>query len=156
MQTGLTDNKVVVFRVGREEYAVTIAAVKEVGPWTQPTPVPEAPPMVEGVIDLRGDIIPVIDLGKLFRTTRSKEPADSRILIMEVGGQQAGFVVDDVTEVHAVDPANIAPPSPVLRMAGSSTGSMVSGIIKMGENRLVVLMDAARILMAAQVSAFQA
>lgn len=152
MQTGLADNKVVVFRVGREEYAVTIAAVKEVGPWTPPTPVPEAPPMVEGVIDLRGDIIPIIDLGKLFRTTRLKASADAKILIMEVNGQQAGFVVDEVTEVHAVQPEKVSPPSPVLLSGRSQAASMVSGIINMGENRLVVLVDAGRILASTDLS----
>jgi purine-binding chemotaxis protein CheW len=152
VQTGLGDNKVVVFRVGREEYAVTIAAVREVVTWTQPTPVPEAPPVVEGVVNLRGEIIPVIDLARLFRTTRSKADADSRIIIMEVGQSQAGFIVDDVTEVHTVAPEAVAPPSPVLQYtgAGSTAGHVVSGIIKLGENRLVVLVDAMKILAAAQ------
>jgi purine-binding chemotaxis protein CheW len=153
VQTGLADNKVVIFRVGREEYAVPIAAVQEVGPWTQPTPVPEAPPIVEGVIDLRGAIIPIIDLGKLFRTERLKAPADAKILIMEVGGQQAGFVVDDVTEVQSVDMTKVAPPSPVLRTSRSPAGSVVSGIINMGENRLVVLVDPVRILGSADLAA---
>lgn len=151
MEAGLAETKVVVFRVGKEEYAVTISAVQEVGPWAQPTPVPEAPPMVEGVINLRGDIIPVIDLGRLFKTGRQKELADSKTIVMEVDGHRAGFVVDDVTEVQTVSPGAVAPPSPVLR-AGSQAGSMVSGIIKMGENRLVVLVDARRILAFAQLS----
>lgn len=152
VQTGHAENKVVVFRVGREEYAVSIDAVKEVGTWSQPTPVPEAPLMVEGVINLRGDIIPVIDLGKLFRTGRLKEAVDSKTIVMEVDGQQAGFVVDDVTEVRSVSPEEISPPSPVLRYGGSQVSMLVSGIVKMGENRLVVLVDARRILAAAQVA----
>jgi len=145
VQTGAGDNKVVVFRVGREEYAVTIAAVKEVVPWTPPTPVPEAPPMVEGVVKLRGDIFPVIDLGKLFRTLRLKQPEESKTIVLEVDGHQAGFVVDDVTEVYSVNGEEVSKPSPVLR-TGSTASAMVSGIIKMGENRLVVLVDASRIL----------
>ncbi len=108
--------------------------------------------MVEGVIDLRGDIIPIIDLGKLFRTTRLKASADAKILIMEVNGQQAGFVVDEVTEVHAVQPEKVSPPSPVLLSGRSQAASMVSGIINMGENRLVVLVDAGRILASTDLS----
>ncbi|HWI64785.1 MAG TPA: chemotaxis protein CheW [Symbiobacteriaceae bacterium] len=152
MEAGLAETKVVVFRVGKEEYAVSISAVQEVGPWSQPTPVPEAPPMVEGVINLRGDIIPVVDLGRLFKTSRLKELAEAKTIVMEVDGQRAGFVVDDVTEVHTVAPGAVAPTSPVLR-AGSQAGAMVSGIIKMGENRLVVLVDPRRILSFAQFSA---
>lgn len=153
MEVGVAETKIVVFRVGQEEYAVSIAAVKEVGPWTQPTPVPDAPAVVEGVMNLRGEIIPVIDLGRLFRTTRLKAPADSKTLVMEVDGHQAGFVVDDVTEVQTVTPGDIKPPSPVLRMPGAvSGGSVVSGIIKLGQNRLVVLVDAHRILAQAQIA----
>ncbi|HYG57437.1 MAG TPA: chemotaxis protein CheW [Symbiobacteriaceae bacterium] len=151
MQTGPVENKVVVFQVGKEEYAVTIAAVKEVQPWTQPTPVPEAPPMVEGVMNLRGDIIPVIDLGRLFRSTRLKAPEESKTIVMELDGQQAGFVVDDVTEVHTVTAGQVSPPSPVLRTQGGNA-QMISGIIKMGENRLVVLVEPRRILANAQLS----
>lgn len=152
MQTGPVDNKVVVFRVGKEEFAVTIAAVKEVQPWTQPTPVPEAPPMVEGVMNLRGDIIPVIDLGRLFRTARLKSSEESKTIVMELDGQQAGFIVDDVTEVQTVGAAQVSPPSPVLR-GQSGSSQMISGIIKMGENRLVVQVDPRKILANAQLAA---
>ncbi|HEY3368524.1 MAG TPA: chemotaxis protein CheW [Symbiobacteriaceae bacterium] len=151
-QTGLTDQKVVVFRVGREEYAVAIAAVKDVEPWIQPTPVPEAPPVVEGVVNLRGEIIPVIDLGKLFRSARQKENADCRIMVMEVDGQQAGFIVDDVTEVQTVMPDAVSPPSPVLLGKASAAGSIITGIVKMGE-RLVILVDASRILASLKLTA---
>jgi purine-binding chemotaxis protein CheW len=148
VEVGAAETKIVVFRVGQQEYAVSIGAVKEVGPWTQPVPIPEAPPLVEGVINLRGDIIPVIDLGRLFHTARLKAPEDSRTIVMEVDGQQAGFVVDDVTEVHTVADGDITPPSPVLHVpdAARAGGNLVSGIIKMGANRLVVLVDARRIM----------
>lgn len=148
MQTGSSVEKIVIFRLGREEYAVSIGAVREVGSWTQPTPVPEAPPVVEGVIDLRGEILPVIDLGKLFRTGRERANPDSRVMVMEVQGQQAGFVVDDVTEVLSVPPESVSKASPVLhsQMAGGAGASVVSGIVKLGSSRLVVLVDPVKIL----------
>lgn len=154
MQTDLNGNKVVIFRVGHEEYAVSIAAVKEVVPWTQPTPVPEAPPVVEGVVNLRGDVFPVIDLGKLFQTGRTKEATDARIIILEVEGQQAGFVVDDVTAVETIRPEAIAEPSSMLRQSSTAVKDpILSGILRMGENRLVILVDAARILSGTQLTA---
>lgn len=140
----------VIFRVGQEEYAVSIAAVREVVPWTKPTAVPDAPPAVEGVVDLRGEVFPVIELARLFGTQRSHTDADSRIIIMEMNGHQAGFVVDDVTEVQNVTPGMITPPSPVLHAGGA--GSAISGILRLGEGRLVVLVDAASILTGAQIS----
>jgi purine-binding chemotaxis protein CheW len=154
VQTEFTDQKVVVFRVGREEYAVTITAVKEVVTWMKPTPVPDSPAAIDGVVDLRGDVIPVVDLAGLFRTTRQNADSDSRIIVMEVGGQQAGFVVDDVTEVHTVAAGTVSPPSPVLRITrlDGAGGTVVSGILKMGESRLVVLVDPGRILATAQIA----
>lgn len=141
------EQKVVVFQVGREEYAVEIGAVREVVPWTQPTPVPDSPPLVEGVVNLRGEIIPVIDLGRLFNTIRIHEGSESRIMVMEVEGQQAGFVVDAVSEVYTAGMSALVPPSPVLRSARLDPArEIVLGILKLGENRLVVLVDPQRVL----------
>lgn len=144
MQTGTVEDKVVIFVVGHEEYAVMISAVKEVISWSKPVPIPEAPPIVEGVIDLRGDVIPVVDLAKRFGTIRLKEDVDTRIMIMDVVGRQVGFVVDDVTEVHTVTLGTLVPPSPLLRHKHSDP--LVSGILKVGQNRLVAMVDANRIL----------
>lgn len=155
-QPRVAEQKVVVFQVGREEYAVEIGAVREVVPWTQPTPVPDSPPLVEGVVNLRGEIIPVIDLGRLFRTTRTNERAQSRIMVMEVAGQQVGFVVDAVSEVYTTDLSAVAPPSPVLRSARlDPTREIVVGILKLGEHRLVVLLDPQRILASTDLSDLQ-
>lgn len=151
-ETGTTDMQVVVFRLGREEYAVSITAVKDVQSWIQPTPVPESPPVVEGVINLRGEIIPVIDLGKLFRTERQNANTEARIMVMEVEGEKAGFVVDDVTEVRTLTPDAVAPPSPVLHGGASGSRGTITGIAKLGEGRLVILVDAVRILKGLQLS----
>lgn len=149
-KTGVADQKMVVFAVGQQEYAVPIAVVKEVQAWTMPTRVPEAPPIVEGVIDLRGEIIPVVDLGRRFQIARKKADADARIMVMEFDGRHAGWIVDEVVEVHTPAPGAIAPPSPLLlNMAAVANDRVVSGILKIGENRLVVVLDASRVLEAA-------
>jgi purine-binding chemotaxis protein CheW len=144
LQSGVADQKVVVFRVGREEYAVTIAAVEEVVSWMKPTPVPEAPPVVEGVVDHRGVVLPIIDLGKLFRTERLRGE-DAKVIVLDFQGQKVGLVVDEVSEVHTLVPGSIAPPSPVL-VGGSGASMMVTGIAKLGEGRLVALVDPGRVL----------
>lgn len=144
MNLGTHENKVVIFTVGRQEYAVPITVVKEVVPWTKPTQVPEAPPIVEGVIDLRGDIVPIIDLGKRFGTSRSRAAEESKIIVMEVNGRQAGVVVDEVTEVYGVQPASVTPPSPWLK--NSLKDEIVCGILKVQEGRLVVMVEVSNIL----------
>lgn len=144
------EKKVVIFTVGKEEYAVSIQCVKEVGPWTKPTPVPEAPPNVEGVIDLRGEVIPVIDLGRRFGTGRSRADADARIMVTEVDGRLVGYIVDEVTEVYKLEENRLAPPSPLIRQ--NEQDPMVVGIIKVSESRLVVLVDPTRILLEPQLA----
>lgn len=149
-KSGMTEEKMVVFAVGNQEFAVPIAVVKEVQAWTMPTPVPEAPPIVEGVIDLRGEIIPVVDLGRRFQIERCTQGADARIMVMEVGDRHAGWIVDEVVEVHTPAPGTMAPPSPLLvNMSAVANDPVVSGILKIGGNRLVVVLDAARVLEAA-------
>jgi purine-binding chemotaxis protein CheW len=143
----MTDQKLVVFAVGKQEYAVPISVVREILAWMAPTPVPEAPPIVEGVVELRGEILPVVDLGKRFGRPRLKPDADARIMIMDLNGRNAGWIVDDVVEVHTASVGAIAPPSPLLaNLAGSVQDGVVSGILKIAENRLVVVLDAFRIL----------
>jgi purine-binding chemotaxis protein CheW len=148
VQAKTAESKVVVFRVGREEYAVSIEMVKEVITWIEPTPVPDAPSGVEGVISLRGDVIPVVDLGRLFRAPRQSRQADGRIIVMEVNEERAGFVVDAVSEVQHISAAMVAQPSPMLRQGSGqpNTGAMIAGIIKFAQGRLVALIDPVRII----------
>lgn len=141
MRTGV-DEQVVVFSLGTEHYAVGIGAVKEVVDWSQPTWVPEAPPAVEGVIVLRGDVIPVVDLAKRLRSKRTRPSEEARIMVMEVSGYPIGLVVDEVTEVLKVTPEQLAPPSPVTHNAEDP---IVRGVIRV-ESRLMVLVDAERIV----------
>lgn len=139
----MADQKLVVFAVGKQEYAVPIGTVREILAWMAPTPVPEAPPIVEGVVELRGEILPVVDLGKRFGRPRLKPDAESRIMIMDLNGRHAGWIVDDVVEVHTAVPGAISPPSPLV---GARHDGVVSGILKIGDNRLVVVLDAFCIL----------
>lgn len=148
----VVDQKLVVFRVGRQEYAVPITTVREVVAWTQPTPVPEAPPIVEGVVDLRGEIFPVVDLGRRFQITRLKQGIDARIMVMELDGRHVGLIVDDVVEVHSPAPGAVTPPSPLLKdLTHMAADPVVAGILKVGENRLVVLLAVTHLLAGASL-----
>jgi purine-binding chemotaxis protein CheW len=139
--------KVVIFTVGKQEFALPITVVREIIPWTAPTVVPEAPPTVEGVIEVRGEILPVVDLGRRFGLARRKTEGGARIIILELAGQTAGWIVDDVVAVETAAAGAVAPPSPLLANLGGLAGdAVVDGILKLGEQRLVVLLDAARVL----------
>lgn len=141
------ERQIVVFTLGEAAYAVGIEAVKEVVNWSRPTRVPEAPPMVEGVIDLRGDVVPVIDLAKRLKVERHRAPAEARIMVLELAGKQIGLVVDEVTEVLKIRPEQFSPPSPVTR---SADDPIVQGVIKV-DGRLLVLIEARQIVAGAGV-----
>jgi len=141
-----TEGKVVVFSVGGQEYALPIAAVREIINWTAPTPVPESPPWVDGVISVRGEVMPVVAMARRFGLPQQRTGDDARIIILEVGGRSAGLIVDDVVAVESVETAGMAPHSSVLGHLGGAAEAVVEAILRLGENHLVVLLDASRVV----------
>ncbi|MEW8977305.1 MAG: chemotaxis protein CheW [Symbiobacterium sp.] len=139
------EGKVVVFGVGGQEYALPIAVVREIIPWTEPTPVPESPPFVPGVISVRGDVLPVVDMARRFGLARQKREEESCIIIVDVDGQQAGLVVDDVVAVETAAPTAVVQRTSLLGAVGGAGETVVDGVLKLGESRLVVLLDASRV-----------
>jgi purine-binding chemotaxis protein CheW len=106
------------------------------------TKVPGAPPFVEGIINLRGNVIPVVDLRKRFALEVSERNRDNRILVVDIGGQDIGVVVDAVTEVLRIASDSVEPPSAVITTADSV---YLLGIVKL-EGRLVILLDLEKVL----------
>ena len=130
--------QLVTFEVGQEEYAVDILAVQEINRMLQITRVPQSPPDVEGVINLRGRIIPVIDLRKRFGLEADgQRSADSRIIVVEVGGRVIGFIVDRVHEVLRIS-SSIVDPTPT--MATGTDAEYIQGVGKL-DDRLLILLD---------------
>lgn len=136
-----TDNQdqlqLVTFEVGEEEYAIDILAVREINRMMEITRVPQSPPCVEGVINLRGRIIPVIDLRKRFVLESIARGGDSRIIVVEVAGRTLGFTVDRVNEVLRVNSSIVEPAPP---MATSVDSHYVRGVGKLAD-RLLILLD---------------
>lgn len=133
--------QLVTFQVGAEEYAVDILAVQEINRMMTLTRVPQSPPEVEGVINLRGKIIPVIDLRKRFAFGSAERSADSRIVVVEVRGHVVGFTVDRVNEVLRIE-RTIVEPAP--DMVCSIDSDFIEGVGKL-EDRLIILLDLSRL-----------
>ena len=97
----LTDEvfQVVSFEIGPEEYAVDILEVQEIIRLVEITPVPKAPHYVEGVINLRGKVIPIVDLRSRFGLSTAEHTQDTRIVVVDVSRIILGFIVDSVSEV---------------------------------------------------------
>jgi purine-binding chemotaxis protein CheW len=110
--------KVVCFRLGRDTYALDIMRVREIIKPQSLSGLPEAPSFVEGVINLRGSIIPVVDLRKKFGLTEIASDGECRLLIAVVARQPVGLIVDAVTEVVSIPVRNLQPPPSVVKVAG--------------------------------------
>ncbi|MEE8168831.1 MAG: chemotaxis protein CheW [Candidatus Hydrothermarchaeales archaeon] len=139
-----TDGEVqlVVFDLGNEEFGAEISQVREIIKMAKITRMPRAPEFVDGVINLRGKIITVINLSKRFDLSIGERGEGTRIVVIEVGDTTMGMVVDSVTEVLRIDAADIEPPSSV--MMGGIDAAYLQGVGKLGD-RLLILLDLGKI-----------
>jgi purine-binding chemotaxis protein CheW len=127
----------VTFQLGREEYGVEIASVQEIIRATDITPVPGAPSHVRGVINLRGKIIPVVDLRRRFALTSVEAGEDQRIIVVELGEKRIGMLVDSVSQVIKV-PAGVVEEMP--EEATSVDENFIRGVGKL-DSRLIIILD---------------
>ena len=134
--------QLVTFSLGGEEYAVDILKVQEINRMKEITRVPNAASYVEGVINLRGKVMPVIDLRKKFGLDSKENDAQSRIMIIDVQGMTIGLVVDAVSEVLRIPSDIVDPTPPVASEAGTE---FITGIAKL-EDRLIILLDMDRLI----------
>ena len=133
---------IVGFRVGRETYGVPIHLILEIVRVPEITAVPDAPEYIEGVINLRGKIVSIMDLRKRFGEKQISSGRHNRILVMEVQGRLAGLIVDGASEVMKIPGSDVEPPPAVFSESGLQC---VTGVAKHG-GRLVVLLDMAKLL----------
>ena len=138
------EEQLVVFDLANESYAVDIGAVHEIIRMQHITEVPRAPHFVEGVINLRGKVIPVIDLRRRFGLAGGEHGRASRIVVVDVGEHTIGIVVDGVSEVLRIPKSTIEPPSPVVTTVDSG---YLRGIAKL-EDRLIILLELDKVLTA--------
>ena len=132
----------VVFNIGKEFYGVPIEAVSEIVRVPDVTAVPDAPDFFEGVINLRGRIVPVVDLRARLRLPREERTRSSRVLITENGGRVIGLMVDAVSEVRKLPVEAVEPPPEMIAAVGIE---YITGVAKVGE-RLIIFLDMKRIL----------
>lgn len=133
--------QLVVFVLADELYALDIAMVKEIIAWEPVTRVPRVQGCVQGIINLRGNVIPVVDLRKRFGLPEAEVGRETRVVVVEIGQLVVGLVVDGVTEVLRVSPSQVE--SSVLG-AGTEV-EFVRGVVKTDKG-LILLLDADRLL----------
>lgn len=134
--------QLVTFTLGGEEYAVDILKVQEINRMKEITRFPNAPYYVEGVINLRGKVIPIVSLRKMFGLPEEEDRSQQKIMIMDIQGVTIGLIVDTVSEVLRIS-ANIVESPPAMTYSVST--EFISGIAKM-EDRLIILLDMDRLI----------
>ena len=137
------------FVIGKELFGVDILMVQEIIREMPFTPIPNSPDFIEGVINLRGNIIPVIDLRRRLNANSAKSPAGKIwIIILNINNRVAGFIVDSVTKVLKVPLENIKPP-PDIVVSGLQS-QYITGVCRIDE-RLLILLDFNQILLVDEI-----
>mgnify|MGYP001574143460 CR=1 FL=1 len=134
--------QLVSFKIGNEEFGVDILNVQEINKMTTITKVPNAPEFVEGVINLRGRVIPVIDLRARLHLAKKEHDKDTRIIVVEIAQSTVGFIVDAVSEVLRIPLSTFETPPEIVTGIDSE---FIKSVGKL-EDRLLILIDLNKIL----------
>jgi purine-binding chemotaxis protein CheW len=130
--------QLVSFKIGNEEHGIDVLKVREIIRMSNITRVPNTPHYIEGVINLRGKVIPIISLRMKFSLPEAENDSRTRIIVMDMDNELMGFVVDSVAEVIRIAVNEIQPPPPIV--TGGIEQECLSGVIHHAE-RLLVLLD---------------
>jgi purine-binding chemotaxis protein CheW len=143
--------QLVSFELEGEEYGIDVLTVREIIRMPSITKMPNTPDYVDGIINLRGTVVPIISLRKRFGLWEREGDRNSRILVMEVGGGLTGFVVDAVAEVIRIQSSGIQPPPAISQ--GNSAQECITGVINHGD-RLLIVLDLNRLFSDEEKTAF--
>lgn len=134
--------QIVTFRLGDALFAADVFAVERVLRYVPPRPIPDVPAWIAGVVDYRGRVVPVLDLRARFELPAEPPRPGTRLLVLHADGEWVGAIVDAVTEVAAVEAAEVQPPPPLFR---GLAGEYLRGLVRRPAG-LVVVLDTARLL----------
>ncbi|KEO60303.1 chemotaxis protein CheW [Thioclava indica] len=140
--TSASEVELLSFRLGEEEYSVDIMSVREIRGWTRATPLPHAPAYVRGVINLRGTVLPVVDLSVRLGMAPVKGDARNVIIVVQMGAQTAGLLVDAVSDILNLPRSELQPPPD---LAADSAHNYISALTIV-EGRMIRVLDLASVL----------
>ncbi|WP_424765772.1 chemotaxis protein CheW [Paenibacillus sp. sgz302251] len=135
--------KVIVFALGNEEYGIEVDKVRTIERLSPITRVPKTPAFIKGVINLRGVVVPVIDLRGRFNLSETVATDNSRIIVVAVADMEVGFIVDSANDVIDIDTDTIDLPPEIV---GGIKAKYLRGIAKLGEGRLLIMLNLTEVL----------
>jgi purine-binding chemotaxis protein CheW len=134
--------QLVSFMLSEEEYGVEVLKVREIIRMPTITRMPKVQQHIEGIINLRGKVIPIVSMRGRFNLIKSKNNSQTRIIIMDVAGCLTGFIVDAVSEVIRIHSSEIQPP-PLMALSGGASQEFITGVFNHAE-RLLIILDIVR------------
>ena len=141
----MDEEQLVTFKIDMEEYGVKIANVQEINRMTEVTKIPGAPYYIEGIVNLRGNVIPVLDLRRLFKLSEKQVTDSTRIIIVDFDGKRTGIVADSVSEVLRFEKSLIEGPPEILSSGVDS--DYVEAVGKLdGGKRMILILDISKVL----------
>lgn len=141
--TSDNENEFVIFLIGMQEYCIDIMSLKEIRGWTSTTALPDAPPFVRGVINLRGAVVPIMDLAERLGLARTEQKDRSVIMITSIGSQTVGLLADAVIDILAINPDTIQTPP---QLSSHETASFINGLVAL-EGRMISVINLNAVLM---------
>ncbi|MDT7952402.1 MAG: chemotaxis protein CheW [Acetobacteraceae bacterium] len=136
-------------RIGAQEFCVDIMAVREIRGWTEATALPQAPTFVRGLINLRGVVLPIVDLAARFGLPPSATTARNVIIVAQIGSQQVGLLVDEVSDILTVANDSV---QPVPHLGSDAAKAFVRGLIAI-DGRMISLVSLDDVLPVASLEA---
>lgn len=136
------EKQLVIFELGVENFGIDIASVEGIVKLQEITKIPQAPEYMVGITNLRGSVLPVIDLQKRFGMPEQEKTNETRIMVANVDGVKIGMIVSAVSEVLTIEDKVIEPPPP---MVSNINSEFIIGVAKI-DTRLVILLDLAKVL----------
>ncbi|NLK43493.1 MAG: purine-binding chemotaxis protein CheW [Tissierellia bacterium] len=139
----MAENQYVVFKLGKSEFGIDIMNVKEIGPYEEAVSLPNTPSFIEGVINYRGKVIPVINLIKRLGLGEKNITKDTRIIVITLNEKEVGFIVDEASQTIRVSDEQI---DPAPSFISGVDKRYISGVGKLDDKRLLILIDLEKVL----------
>jgi purine-binding chemotaxis protein CheW len=141
----LDEAQFVTFKIDDEEYGIKIDNVQEINRMTEVTKIPNGPYYIEGIVNLRGNIIPALDLRRLFKLSEKQLTDATRIIIADFNGKRTGIIVDSVSEVLRFEKKLIEAPTEIL--SNGIDSDYIEGVGKLDDgNRMILILDVGKVL----------
>ena len=145
----MPEQQLVVFGLGKEEFGIDISRVREIVLIQNITSIPQAADFVEGIVNLRGQIVPIVDLCRRFRVAKASTGEESarRIIVVNIGEQNIGILVDGVSEILRIPDESMEPTPPIV--AAGIGANFIKGVAKV-DDRLIIVLDLDQIFSSAE------